>query len=122
MTLRHFGGFATRVSMLAKKKAARALRRTAFFAAAGPLSAGLPRLCFRKKSVSQHPLQIFLIMRSSFRFSAATAASVLRSTLVSGPVTDEPPAARVAGAALPDEAGAGVPTEFAVPAEFVPGV
>jgi hypothetical protein len=70
----------------------------------------------------QHPLQILLILRSSFRFSAATAASVLLSNLVLGPGTDVPPAAR--DDAVPPRPGVapGDPVEFAVPAAFVPGV
>jgi hypothetical protein len=67
---------------------------------------------------------MLLILRSSFRFSAATAASVSLSNFVLGPGTDVPPAARDdtdparPGAALPP----GDPVELAVPAEFVPGV
>src|SRR4051812_46215341 len=75
--------------------------------------------------VSQHPLQMLLILRSSIRFSAATAASDCPSTLAVGPVTDVPPPARLdvdparPGEVLPP---LGDPVEFAVPAALVPGV
>jgi hypothetical protein len=62
---------------------------------------------------------MLFILRSSFRFSASSAAS----PGVLGPVTEVPPAARVdVDPTRPDVVAADDPDEFAVPAAFVPGV